>query len=230
MENTIDVLVEYFKNELPLLKKNYHWKIPEIEGFSRIGETGYDANIELKEFLNKSWNESNTIEKNILSKIIVADWGKVTKNAPETLNSYVKEIQKQKPGTPIKGVASYSKIFSITNLEKYAIYDARVAVSLNAIQLNNNIKKGYAFNYIPGRNNVTGNVNKRIGFSQQEKYKVKSLVENGWSRIKRDDTYEVYLKTLKKCLEQFPNYKLYDLEMVLFANAEKEAKKCLKNL
>ena len=228
MDSTITVLVEYFKKELPLLEKNYHWKIPNIKGFERVGDSSYEANVKLKEFLNKNWNESNDDrEKNILSKIVVADWGGIKNNKAETLSSYIKEINKQKPATPIKGVASYSKIFSITDLENYAIYDARVAVCLNAIQLKNNIKNGLAFNYVPGRNNVTGNVEKKIGFSQQEKYKVKRLVKNGWSRIKRDETYEIYLTTLKKCHEQFPTYKLYDLEMVLFANAEKEAKLCL---
>jgi len=228
MDSTIDVLVKYFEKELPLLEQNYYWKIPKIEGFSGTGKTSYKANIELKKFLNSSWNESNNNqEKNILSKIIVADWGGVKRNYPETLESYVKEIQKEIPNTPIKGVASYSKIFSITNLEQYAIYDARVAVSLNAIQLNKEVKNGVAFNYIPGRNNITGNAVEKIGFVHQEKYKVKNLIANGWSRIKRDDTYEVYLDTLRKCLKAFPAYKLYDLEMVLFANAEKEAKLCL---
>ncbi|UOA19462.1 hypothetical protein DSM14862_02268 [Sulfitobacter indolifex] len=33
------------------------------------------------------------------------------------------------PQTPIKGVASYSKLLSVVHLSKYALYDTRVAVA-----------------------------------------------------------------------------------------------------
>lgn len=44
---------------------------------------------------------------------------------------------------------------------------------------------------------------------------------------KRDETYTTYINLLKFYLNFFPKYKLYDLEMVLFSNAEFQCKKAL---
>ena len=221
------VLNRYFKSELPKLEDSYSWKIPMIYGFSGSGKSGYKENVMLKRYFHRQWNGCNRKDREKLSKIVVSDWGGVRNNKKETLLSYVAEAESKTPRTPIKGVASYSKIYSITDLKKYAIYDARVAVSLNAVQWNHNVKKGIAFNYIPGLNNVTGNALKKIGFVYDDRFKVKKLTESGWQSVKRDLTYEVYLKCLKKCLESFPKYKLYDLEMVLFANSEIECNKAM---
>ncbi|NOR87022.1 MAG: hypothetical protein GQ527_05385 [Bacteroidales bacterium] len=227
MEECTKVLVEYFKDELPKLEENYQWKIPNIDGFHLCGEKGYTPNVELKKYFNELWLKSNPEERFKLSKIVVADWGGVKTNQPETLKYYVDELEKDRPGTPLKGVASYSKIYSITDMNKYAIYDARVAACLNAVQWNYSVKKGVAFNYISGRNKTTGDATKKIGFVHQEPFKIKNLVANGWSRIKRDETYQVYLDILQNCLKLLPTYSLYDLEMVLFANAEKECEKAM---
>ena len=131
-------------------------------------------------------------------------------------------IKSENPSTPLKGIASYSKIYSIIDMDKYAVYDARVAAALNAIQWNYGVKDGMAFNYINVRNNIIGNATKKIGFVYQEPFKVKNLVAKGWRKIRKDDTYQVYLDLLQTCLKQLPKYNLYELEMVLFANAEKE--------
>ena len=100
----------------------------------------------------------------------------------------------------------------------------------NQIQWNAGLRKGVAFNYVPGRNNVTGNAKEKVGFAYQKEFKVKNLVGSGWERVRRDDTYIRYLSTLKECLTHFPEYKLYDLEMVLFSNAEIECIKAMNSL
>lgn len=225
MNECITALIEYFKSELPKLEENYQWKIPSIEGFPLSGEKGYSPNVELKKYLNQQWLQADHEERIRLSKIIVADWGGVKTNRSETLEAYVDELGKSQPATLLKGVASYSKIYSITDMNKYAIYDARVAACLNAVQWNYQVNKGVAFNYISGRNNTTGHATKKIGFVHQEPFKVKNLIAGGWSRVKRDETYQVYLSLLQNCLKKLPEYSLHDLEMVLFANAETE---CIK--
>jgi hypothetical protein len=232
MNECIKALVGYFNDELPKLADSYQWKIPNIDGFHLSGEKGYMPNVELKKYFHKSWLNSRYEERLNLAKIVVADWGGVKSNQPETLISYIDELESRVPGTPLKGVASYSKIFSITDMDRYAIYDARVAACLNAVQFNCGVKKGMAFNYISGRNKTTGDATKKIGFVYQDPFKIKSLVSSGWDRIKRDDTYQVYLEVLQGCLTHLPKYKLYELEMVLFANAEKECAKamCRQNL
>ena len=222
MKNCVEVFVEYFKVELPRLEQNYQWKIPEIEGFHLSGQKGYLPNIELKKYFHQKWSRSDFTERLNLAKQVVSDWGGVRGNHQSTLRSYVLELQKTIPDTPLKGVASYSKIFSITDMNKYAIYDARVAACLNAVQWNSGLKDGQAFNYISGRNNITGHSGKKSGFTYQKKFQIEGLVNLGWKRVKRDETYGIYLEVLKKSLQSLPGYRLCDLEMVLFANAEKE--------
>jgi len=98
------------------------------------------------------------------------------------------------------------------------------------VQWNASVNQGIAFNYISGRNKVTGDATKKRGFVYQERFKVKSLVANGWKRLKRDNTYQVYLDILKQCLAYLPQYSMHDLEMVLFANAEKECEKAMERI
>jgi len=165
-----------------------------------------------------------------IAKVIVSKWGGVRRNKDTTFEGYVKEILKPIPSTPLGGIASYSKIFAIADMNKYAIYDARVAACLNAIQWNSDMKNGIAFNYIDGRNKVTGHKGEKKGFAHQNEFETKYLIEHGWKKVEKDETYTVYLELLKECLKHFKDYKLHDLEMVLFANAEKECKKAMDSL
>lgn len=228
MKPEISTLLKYFKTELPKLKNSYDWKIPKIDGFPRSGERGYRANVELKKCLERRWSlTKNKEDKYDLARVVISDWGGVRNNKKETLKRYIRIIQEDAPHLPIKGVASYSKLFSIVYPKKYAIYDARVAACLNAVQVNGNIRSGVAFNYVPGRNNITGHAGKKIGFAHDKRFLVKSLAKRGWTKIKPKDTYSVYLATLCECLKLLPSYELRDLEMALFANAERECDKAI---
>ena len=229
MKLLLPIFEAYFDNELPKLKDSYRWKIPRIDGFNKCGEYDYSSNVELKEYFHNKWHDACSDEKTIIAKQVVSDWGGVRGNRDSTLDHYVSEAVSSKPSCLLKGVASYSKIFSITDLAKYAIYDARVAVSLNAIQWNAGSKCGLTFNYVPGRNNVTGNAIKKTGFAFRQEFRTANLIKSGWHHVPRDKTYRTYLDLLTACLRTFPTYKLYDLEMVLFANAEKECLKAMRH-
>ena len=220
--NHIDALNTYFEKELPKLKEQEdYWRIPKIPGFNKSCEKSYLANVELKYYLRDKWHSAPSFEKMKWTNIIVSDWGGIRNNKLNTLQRYIKEIATPKPKTLIKGVASYSKLFSIVDLEKYAIYDARVAVSLNMIQFLYGANERWAFNYIPGRN-------KKIDFVCKECLKVETLSNKQWESISRDETYDKYLRTLKDCRSSFPQYQLYDLEMVLFSNAERLCERLCK--
>lgn len=219
---TVSTLCTFFRREVPRLPLTYDWKIPEIEGFAKSGERGYQQNLDLKAYLNQQWASASSACRFQLAKVIVSDWGGVRGNRTATLERYVTAVSEQAPSTPLQGVASYSKILSIARPDKFAIYDARVAGCLNAVQINAGIRRGVAFNYVPGRNNVVGNTATKLGFTQDARFSVKVLVKSGWSLIKRDQTYTRYLEILSLCLEKLPNYNLASLEMALFTNAECE--------
>lgn len=103
-----------------------------------------------------------------------------------------------------------------------------MAVSLNAIQYIYDVNEGQIFNYIPGRNNITGNALKKTRFVYTHPFKKQDLQKLGWGKIKRDDTYKVYLRLLNETLTSFSKHTLYELEMALFANAEKLATQAIK--
>ena len=72
------------------------------------------------------------------------------------MDIYCSWANREDPSTPLSGISSFSKILAIKGPDKYAIYDARVAVSLNAIQIIYQISSGVAFPYVLGRNRITG--------------------------------------------------------------------------
>lgn len=227
MLTQIDVFVDYFGRKLPTLARDYHWPIPNIEGFALAGESGYGPNLELKRFLHRIWHSAADVEKLTCAKVIVADWGGVRRNKDTTLQNYIAEIESANPATPFSGVASYSKIFSVAYPQKYAIYDARVSACLNAIQYQYDVDDGTAFNYCSGRNNIIGNASNKKGFVHMKPFQIATLVSRGWKRIKRNDTYQTYLALLRRCQREFGGHELHDLEMTLFANAEAECSKAI---
>lgn len=219
----INLLCQFFKKEVPNLQHSYSWKIPQIDNFTQSGETGYQANLALKEHLKNLWEKAKSNDEKLkIATIIVSDWGGVRANRPKTLRRHVSTALQINPSTPLQGVASYSKILSIVNPNRFAIYDSRVAACLNAIQINAGHRNGLAFNYVSGRNNIIGNTAKKSGFTQDIRFSTRTLVQSGWTPIKKLNTYSKYLETLEDCLKQLPNYSLASLEMVLFSNAERE--------
>lgn len=228
MKKLATSLCEFFDLKIPSLENEYKWKIPDIAGFPFSGQSGYHQNIALKLHLKALWDNAIDNEERLkVAKMIVSDWGGVRANNKDTLISYISKSLSTSPPTPIKGVASYSKILAIVHPGRFAIYDARVAACLNAVQINLKIKDGLAFNYVPGRNNIIGNTSKKIGFTQDERFTTKQLSALGWQVIKRGETYERYIELLNLCLLERPHYSLASLEMVLFSSAEDECKKAM---
>jgi len=229
--NIIEKFVSFFSGEaspefgLPKLKAEYNWPIKQsirdyVGGLPQ--GNGYYPNRELKLRLNKKWINSlgNLSDRKSLAKRVIQDWGGVNRNKDETLQRYVKMAEHELPGTPIKGVASYSKLLSVAHPEKYAIYDARVAVALNAVQLLMGLN-GIVFPYVAGRNNVTGNKQKKQGFSEMEEFAPNALESQGWSVIDPSCAYQTYIELLKDVNARFAErLPLYNLEMTLFSQAE----------
>lgn len=176
--------------------------------------------------------KSRVLEKKIV-RWIISDWGGIRGNKESTLEKYyIRSLQKD-PETPLSGIASFSKVLSIIDPLKYAIYDARVAVSLNAIQLVFSELSGEAFPYLPGRNNITGNWSPRAprGFSKSDAASIKTLSSPpyNWEKIQRDETYYRYLELLNSISENL-GIPLYELEMTLFSQAEVLALKAIPSL
>lgn len=226
MNQTVSILCDFFDKKIHDLDATYNWKTPVMEKFTHGGEGGYESNIEFKKYIKNLWDAASSESERLhLTKIIVKNWGGVGGNKDDTLKKYIEAISKNVPPTPLQGIASYSKIFSFADPQRFAIYDARVAACLNALQINAKVKNGLDFNYVPGRNNVVGNVNTHKGFTHEPRFSTKELVLSGWTSVKRDETYQKHLELLHLCLKERPKFNLTSLEMALFANAEIECKK-----
>lgn len=226
-------LINYFEKRLPDIETDYSWKIPlALAKFGLEGE-GYAANKKLKFYFQEKWNTANRSEKLEIARAVIADWGGVRGNRQETLKRYVDRISGSDFDMPLKGVASYSKILAIVDPLKFAIYDARVAVSLIAIQYLSENKPKVAFHYVAGRNKITGD-NQGRGFVHHPVFTRKALKESGWDQISSKDNYKQYIATLLMVrdhlhsTDRFRETELYDLEMSLFANAEKLATEAME--
>lgn len=209
------------------LEKTYDWPIPQsaeslvgdLEGASPLART-----LDLKRKLNALWHSKPDARREI-AKWIVTDWGGVRGNRADTLEAHFQRAEGRDRSTPFTGVSSYSKILAVVDPQRHAILDARVAVSLNAIQVLAGTRNGLAFPYISGRNNITGNQGSKRGFATLSQYSVNTLVRSrGWTRVARDDAYSIYSGLLHQCCSQ--NSLTADisvLEMALFSQAKELA-------
>jgi hypothetical protein len=177
------------------------------------------VNKALKYHLSDQWTNSTNSQKIKLATWVVKDWGGIKGNKSSTIEKYVKLVDQSDPETPIKGVASYSKILAIKNPIKYAIYDARVAASLNAIQIicdvNSSDSQKLFFPYLPGRNTKIQGTKTQQGFVKIANKK--RLMELGFQPVKRDYAYGLYLELLSQLTNKIDDVDIVDIEMLLFS-------------
>ncbi len=242
MADTQLALTKYFQGTEPFnglgleeVRSSYKWKLPKT---SFNGEqvvtsgTNFEENVRLKLFLNKIWNEEEWSRRKIVGWII-SDWGGIRSNKQSTLEKYYKHSLQENPETPLTGIASFSKVLAIKDPLKYAIYDARVAVGLNAIQMILAVTSGEIFPYLSGRNKITGDWSAKPprGFSKSKEAAITTLTHPpyNWKKIPRRDVYERYLELLQSISKNL-DVPLYELEMTLFSQAEELAIRAVPSL
>lgn len=194
-------------------------QFPNLDDFQFHG-TNYEKNIRLKEVFADLWCDGDRV---MLAHWIVNKWGGIRRNNDETIRGYVSRIEQEDFPSELSGVASYSKILAFIQPEKFAIYDARVAASLNGIQLLFGVDKGSIWNNLQGRNKKIEEFKKTLAGSQ-------ALERRGWRKLDKHKCYTFYNDELKSALSNFPDYKLFHLEMLLFATAEIIAERCWSSL
>ena len=109
-----------------------------------------------------------------------------------------------------KGIASWSKAIVVHNPDEYAIFDARVAISLNCIQKLYGLKDAVLFPILPSRNKIVAIGNKLIKDTAKSE---------SWEKANEENFYTQYLKILNYvAIELSTN--ISTIEMLLFAKAE----------
>ena len=133
----------------------YTWRINVNdlpEGVSLPHGGPYHQGVSLKQQLNLRWQFASDEKKVLLVDYYIRVWGGIKKNSPETINRYADQTPGQLIALGKKGIASWSKALCIRDPNRFAIYDARVAVALNALQVIDKIFEPQLFPLLQGRN------------------------------------------------------------------------------
>lgn len=185
-------------------------------GFAHTVYKDPELTVQLKRHLHGRWSLSDHAEKLRLANWVISDWGGITANHPTTIERHLHLVEDDEPEKPWNGIASYSKVLAIADPERYAVFDCRVAVSLNAIQLMQGIHI-LAFKYPVGRNTELTPDKGRIGFTHI--FTPEYLEDKGFVKIRPRYTYRIYTELLHAVREQ-TGRSILATEMDLFARAE----------
>jgi hypothetical protein len=107
----------------------------------------------------------------------------------------------------------------IRDPEQFAIYDARVAVALNALQVINNVLEPHLFPVLPGQNKEIKTASARI-----RRY----AAQHQWALLGDRELYPRYIEVASKAAADL-GCPLYTAEMLLFAQAVELYKEAFPN-
>lgn len=130
---------------------DYGWPIPPsdrstpaslVHHLEQLGLAGgatgktYEKTRELRRVLQACWNSAqNDAERAALTKWFVKRWGKIGSVGDHRLTEYACTDDDVLAANPARGVSSWSKALAVRDVNRFAIYDPRVAMALNAAQL-----------------------------------------------------------------------------------------------
>lgn len=213
--------------------QNQKWKLPEnrklLEGLVGQVETDKlyaitdtkEQNIYLRKLLVAPLKDEDHTKRYRAIHWVVVNWGKIIKGKRQDLEDWVAELQNY-DATTVESfiekhgknrISSWSKVLAFADSSKYAIYDTRVAMSLNMIFE----KAGYSQRFFmpQSRSDELNDLFKNVRASIAKRYKGK--------RVKYL-LYPDYMQLLRSFVEKYPSTNILDLEMRLFANSGRLAK------
>ena len=202
----------YLLNNVDKIKDNYQWNFPIKKfplAYRKRSKNDYLNSLDLRMFIHDAIR-SNSPRSGELQIWYVKEWGGVRTNRPSTLNEYIIIPAESLIERGERGIASWSKMLSVRDPSSYAIYDARVAMSLNTISLTQSSESNLVFPQLASRN-------KKIVAAQSI---IKSQIKLRGLKSERY-FYRNYLGSLNKAVYQCGNrFNIQTAEMILFANAE----------
>lgn len=177
----------------------------------------FRKNVALKRRLSTRWQEADESERYTLANFYVSEWGGIRNNSEDTLRFYCSARPKDLINAGTHGISSWSKVLCIRNPRSYAIYDARVAVALNALQITSGVKRPRIYPLLKGQNDL---------INQAAHYVSQKTQRHGWQELAALEFYRRYLALLDcaaRSVKLSKNRRM-TLEMLLFARAEDLAK------
>jgi hypothetical protein len=204
-----DILTHFINTNINTITNDYPWSININrlpEGINLDNGSNYEQNIQLKNELNRLFNEGNLEVKIALIRYYIAVWGGIYRNSAATIQSYATaDAQDLIRTMNIKGIASWSKALCVREPDRYAIFDARVSASLNLLQLIH-LKQAERvwFPRLSSRNSTVVQINRLIAS------------QNG-AQIDKYNAYEHYLSLIHNAASD-TNTDIQTVEMILFSS------------
>jgi hypothetical protein len=171
----------------------------------------YKKNIALKVKLHDKWkSESDLSKKGELIEYYIKTWGGIKGNKVFAMEEYKSSLAEELIEKGVKGIASWSKALVVHDYNKYAIFDARVSCSLNALQIIYDTKDKRLYPILASQNKRIIEANKKL----------KSISkEYNWIKPNEYTFYNEYLELLSYSARDL-NSNISTVEMLLFAKAE----------
>ncbi|WAC22931.1 hypothetical protein [Blastomonas sp. SL216] len=208
-------LKSYIDDMKPKIDEIYDYPFFTPDDFAWERGTQAQKNVALRKHYNLKWlaaSEQDCLaSKEAITRQYIVNFGGIRKNSDERISRYAQASDEELAHGKLAGVASWSKVLSIRDPAAYAIYDARVAFSLNALQLQRLGHVGVWFPLLPTQNATL----KRV---QRPFANIKPKLEH---RIKSKFAYRRYMEALSHAVG---NGAPDDGEMILFAVAPKLAR------
>lgn len=205
-------IIDYSRTILTPTNDWFSWKInPSLipDGIVLPHGNPYSQNVALKLALNVQYHLGNVDTKILVTKYYIATWGGVRRNSEDKIRNY----SLAPPGTlvanGIGGIASWSKALCIRDPNEYAIYDARVAVSLNCLQIIFGVDDPLLFPLLAGQNKLINKGSQRIR---------QFACDKKWFEAQEAEFYQIYNSMLSSASAALA-VATYAIEMLLFAQA-----------
>jgi hypothetical protein len=211
-------MVKFCRPRVGRLHELYHWDEPDpippptVLFSIMLDWSSAEANIQLKMALHRVYLGAKRDSRIQIARWVVRTWGGVKNNHPATLRSYVSMCSDEAHHRPWKGIASYSKILAVWDPTRFAIFDARVAAALNAVQMIADQTLNIRFPIPPGQSAAIKRFAKYVN-GRGARYEVP-----------KKEVYSTYLQIIGVVAKTLNCTELYRIEMLLFALAPRLAR------
>lgn len=218
-----DKVPKNLKNAIIELSNNYFDETNDWYNWRKLNEllvpqeiklpegNQYKKNIALKTKLHDKWkSETDLSKKGELIEYYIKTWGGIKGNKPSAMEEYKSLNAKVLMEKGVKGIASWSKALVVHDYNKYAIFDARVSCSLNALQIIYETEDKRLFPILASQNKRIIEANKQLTSISKE---------FTWTKPNEFTFYNEYLELLSLCASEL-NSNISTVEMLLFAKAE----------
>ena len=207
-----EAIVDYGTANLTEENDWYRWRVnPTLLPAGVFLPPGrpYAQNVALKLQLSDLYSTANDDVRQEITRYYIAKWGSIKRNTEDKIRIYALDTPASLIARGSRGIASWSKALCIRCPNEYAIYDARVALSINCIQIRGLVNAPMKFPLLSGQNKLINQGGRLVN---------RYAHIHGWAVAQENDFYRQYISVLSSAA-QILAVNLYTLEMLLFAKA-----------